>query len=139
VGLLYLALLKAKLPVAHNYLEGYLGNFSRIDVRFLLDQAAAMWSGWQQLWGSIGGAVIAVVLVIPGLAIRLRRIRVDAWYVLISFGMLVVWPFPGQMGRFLWILMPAFVLAALTTCEWISDRACSDFSARRSRWAGPAI
>ena len=122
MGLLGIVYLKAGLPGAQNYLQGYLENLSSLGWTFLLNQAGAIMAGWHQLWGSVAGAVVAVVIVVPGLIIRLVRARADAWYVVISFIMLMAWPFPEQMSRFLWVLLPAFLLAAQTSTELVGDR-----------------
>ncbi len=114
-GLLFIFYLKAGLPGAHNYLQGFYENLSNINLQFLVNQAGAIVFGWQQLWGSVPGAILAAIVVLPGMGLRLVQAKADAWYILISLVILMVWPFPDHMGRFLWVLFPMFLMAAQAT------------------------
>ncbi|MBT8061656.1 MAG: hypothetical protein KJO85_03170 [Gammaproteobacteria bacterium] len=107
LGLLVHFGLKSGLPAAHSYLEGFAENRGNINAAYLLDQLRAIWAGWSAVWGSVPFALAMGLLVLPGLALGLKRGRAEAWYVLVSILMLLAWPFPGQMGRFLWVLLPA--------------------------------
>jgi hypothetical protein len=119
LAFLFSAWLKAGLPQALSYLDGYRENASKIDVAYLLGQVKGLIAGWVFLWGSSVGGLLAAMLVVPGMFLRLLRHRIDTWYLIVSIGMLVAWPYPDHMGRFLWILMPAFLLSAGTTAGYI--------------------
>ena len=82
---------------------------------FLLRQIQALTAAWVALWGSRPGALIAILAVTPGLWIRLRENRPDAWYIPAYLAMLLAWPCPEHMSRFVWPLMPAFLIAAHST------------------------
>lgn len=107
LGLLINVGLKSGLPVAHSYVEGFAENLGNINAAYLFSQLGAMFAGWAELWGSAPAALVMAVLVLPGFVLGLKQGRCEAWYVLVSILMLLAWPFPGQMGRFLWVLMPA--------------------------------
>jgi hypothetical protein len=110
-GLLSVTFLKEGLPPAPNYLGGLSDILGTLGWEYLLQQSQALISGWRSLWGSGIGALLAAVLVIPGLFVRLKQNRPDAWFVLAYIGMLLAWPFPESMSRFLWPAMPAFLVA----------------------------
>jgi hypothetical protein len=118
LGLLFLAYLKAGLPDAHTYTQGFLENLADINGDYLAGHLVGIYAGWVSLWGGAFGAVAVLALVVPGLVMRLRDRRADAFYIVVSLAMLMAWPFPGQMGRFLWVLLPALLVSAGTTMRW---------------------
>ncbi len=110
-AVLLIPFLKAGLPPAKTYFSGLADHLHLIDASYVLAWIQGLGTAWLNLWGSWPGAILAGALVIPGLALRLARNDVDAWYVLVSLGMLFVWPFPDHLSRFLWVLLPAFLTA----------------------------
>jgi hypothetical protein len=48
-------------------------------------------------------------LALAGLALRLRDGQLDAWYVLLYLLILLVWPYPGQGLRFLYVIQPVLL------------------------------
>lgn len=112
MGLVSIPILKMGFPQSRSYQESIFQTLQSFDLDYLTQQIWAILTGWQLLWGSTVGAVLAAVFVIPGIGIRLIRNRPDAWYILIYLAMLVVWPFPEHMSRFLWPLLPAFLVSA---------------------------
>ena len=114
-GLLTIPFFKAGFPPARSYLEELTENLKNLDWEYLVQQARALLAGWQLLWGSGIGAILAAMLMLPGLGIRLTRNRPDAWYIVVYLAMLIVWPFPEHMSRFLWPLMPAFLVAGYSS------------------------
>ena len=58
-----------------------------------------------------------------GLVMRLRQNQLDAWYVLGSLALLMAWPFPGQMLRFLFPLVPLLLLHAAWAIKSVGQRA----------------
>jgi hypothetical protein len=125
LGLLVHLWLRAGLPEAHSYWQGFQENLARVDVGYLVNQLSAMADGWVRLWGSVPGALLMAAWVLPGFLLRLRGARADACYILVTGLMLVAWPFPGQMDRFLWVLIPALLVCGQTTVmhvEWMKSR-----------------
>lgn len=51
-------------------------------------------------------------LALLGLGLRLRQHQIDAWYVVWYGLILVVWPYPGQIPRFLYAIVPVMVIHA---------------------------
>ncbi|MGB0722115.1 MAG: glycosyltransferase family 39 protein [Gammaproteobacteria bacterium] len=91
-------------------------------VRLLSPQLEVLDEAWIGLWTPylLPGfglqdlvLILVVVFALVGLVQGLVRTRVHAWYVVISMGVLLVWPYPGQMTRFFLCLAPlVLVLAA---------------------------
>jgi len=114
-GLLGISFLKAGLPPATSYLDILSETLGRLGWDYLVHQVRALIAGWRSLWGSGVGALMAAAMVIPGLLVRLKMNRPDAWFVMAYVGMLIVWPFPDSMSRFLWPAMPALLVAGHTS------------------------
>ena len=100
------------LPPSEGYVDQLIENMGSLGWGFVVQQVHGLIAGWAMLWGWGTGAWLAVVIVLPGLFVRLKANRVDAWYVIMYFGMLLVWPWPGHMGRLLWPLLPCLLVAA---------------------------
>lgn len=103
------------LPPVRSYFSEFLVNLGTIGWEYMAQQVKALVAGWLSLWGSRIGALMAAMVVLPGLLIRLRKNRADAWYVVIYLGMLIAWPFPDHAARFLWPLLPALLVAGNST------------------------
>lgn len=111
-GLACIPLLKAGFPLSKTYQGSIIESLSNFNWDYFTQQLVAILVGWQQLWGSTSGAVLAAVIVIPGIVIRLSKNKSDAWYILAYLAMLILWPFPDHMSRFLWPLLPMFLISA---------------------------
>lgn len=111
-GILFIPFLKAGLPPpAVNYMDQLNQGIDNLDLGFLVQQAKGLTLGWSMVWGWGIGAWLIALVVLPGLIIRLKANRADAWYVMAYLGMLLLWPWPGHMGRFLWPLLPCLLVA----------------------------
>lgn len=121
VGVLSIRLFMAGLPPARNYLSEITEVLAGFDWKYIVQQVNALIEGWLSLWGSGIGALIAAVFVLPGLVIRLRTYQPDAWYIVVYICMLIAWPFPEHMSRFLWPLLPAFLVAGNSTATLFRD------------------
>jgi hypothetical protein len=110
-GLLTIPFFKAGFPPPRSQLEQFIESLKVLNLEYLVQQVKALLAGWQLLWGSAIGAIIAFVLMVPGLAIRLIRNRADSWYVVAYLTVLIIWPFPDHMSRFLWPVLPARLIA----------------------------
>ncbi len=77
---------------------------------------AAMWSGLVRGFDLLGlqHATAAVVLFTGvfcvGWGVRLRRCELDALYLLFYLGIILLWPFPNHMRRFLQIVLPIYLV-----------------------------
>jgi|GEM_PF-3129686 len=101
----------------HSY-QGHLWQMLGVaDVPALLArQIAALWQAWLQslsftpdtpVNGLLAGVLL--VLMLGGLARRLRQGALEAWYVLAYLGLITLWPFPDQHLRFLYPLLPVLL------------------------------
>lgn len=111
-GLIVIPFFMVGLPATSGYTDQLLENMDNLGWDFLVRQFQGLVLGWSMLWGWGVGAWLALVAVIPGFLVRLKANRADAWYVVMYLGMLLVWPWPGHMGRFVWPLLPCFLVAA---------------------------
>ena len=75
----------------------------------------AAWSGIVQSFDLVGSpyaSVACAVLLsfsVGGFALRLRKLKIDSLYVVFYLAIIIVWPYPGHMRRFLHVLMPLFL------------------------------
>jgi hypothetical protein len=80
----------------------------------LATELPALWRGFRGDFTSSGNPLpgsLAAMLACLGLAaalLRLRRLEPDAVYALGNLGVLTLWPYPDEAGRFLWVLLPLF-------------------------------
>lgn len=52
---------------------------------------------------------------------RLRAVQVDALYIAIYLGVLLLWPFPNHFARFLLVLLPLFAAYACWGAQWLAE------------------
>jgi hypothetical protein len=120
-GLAIIVYLRAGLPGIRGYSDDLVNNLSTLHWGYLVQHLRSVLRGWVQIWGSTTGTVIATVLVSAGLVVRFIRFRIDAWYAVASFCMLMVWPYPDQMSRFIAVLMPVFLMAIHTVSGLLNN------------------
>ena len=122
VGILAIPFLMVGLPPpAVNYMDQLLGNLGNLGWDFLVQQIKGLLLGWSMLWGWGAGPWLAAIAVLPGFFIRLKSNRIDAWIVVMYLGMLLVWPWPGHMGRFLWPLLPCFLVSVHSSFGFLKN------------------
>ncbi|MEJ8566132.1 hypothetical protein [Elongatibacter sediminis] len=110
-GWLTIPYLMVGLPDAPGYLDQFTELPYEPGVAFLVDQALALFRGWSDLWGSTLAGLLVLAFALPGWWLRLRKNRPDAWYVPAYVAILLAWPYPEHMNRFLWPLVPSVVVA----------------------------
>lgn len=82
--------------------------------------------------------VLTCVLGLAGLAAclyRAARGQADAAYVLVFLAILLAWPFPGQMYRLAWPVVPLLMLEAIWGAGALARRVSGEAAALRSTWA----
>jgi hypothetical protein len=104
-------------PPLVGYMDHLTRNMENLDLDFLVHQIKGLIAGWVMLWGWGIGAWLAAATVLPGIFVRLKANRADAWYVIMYLGMLLLWPWPDHMGRYLWPLLPCFLVSAHSSFE----------------------
>jgi|GEM_PF-3108384 hypothetical protein len=65
-----------------------------------------------------------------GLLTRLRAGELDALYALFYFAIVIVWPYPEHLPRFLLVIMPMYFAYAWLGCRALAERV----GAREQRW-----
>lgn len=99
--------------------KGIVANLANLGASWL----AAFLVFWTAYW-SPGVVVFAVFgLFALGGAVRHGLAgRPEGFYVLGSLGVLAVWPYPGQMPRFLYGLLPLLILLGFDSIKWMGER-----------------
>ncbi len=120
-SILIIPFLMVGLPPSGGYVDRLMENMGNLSWDFLVQQIQGLIVGWAMLWGWGTGAWLAAATVLPGLFVRLKANRADAWYVIMYLGMLLVWPWPGHMGRFLWPLIPCFLVSMHSSLELLRN------------------
>lgn len=110
-GLLMIPFLMVGLPPAKSYFTLLALEVSSYGWDFFIGQLQGIAAGWVRLWGSLPGALLVAALAAPGWFLRLRANGPEAGYVPAYLGILLIWPFPEHMDRFLWPLAPAVLVA----------------------------
>ena len=83
------------------------------------DQLRALFSAWHAafaFWPGVPTRVAATLigaLALVGLARQLLRLDLTALYVASYLGLIALWPFPAQAGRFLWPVLPLLLALAV--------------------------
>ena len=83
-----------------------------------------------------------VILIVPASVAFLRRLRageMDALYVGLYLLILVLWPYPNHMQRFLLMILPFFVAYALWGTAELERFSTSVLSARLARWSAVVV
>lgn len=97
------------------------GGFAAL-AEMVRSQLATLWVEWLGLFAvQPVGLVVVVVAVLTALAVaggvlRLRRGGLDVLYLAAYLALIVIWPFPGEMARFLVVIVPlvmAFTASAV--------------------------
>ncbi len=79
----------------------------------LLDSWTTFWIIYWRADGFSSSYYVMIVLLLlstSGLLIRLAKNKYDAWYVLFYLLILLIWPYPGQMVRLLFPIMPLLLI-----------------------------
>lgn len=105
--------------------------------------AAALLEGWQSslllYWTEPPTARLYVVqalfaLGVLGALIRLAKNHLDGWYTLFYLLILLLWPYPDHMLRFLFPLVPLLLLQGLYLAAEFGARLFRAHPKRRARW-----
>lgn len=62
------------------------------------------------------------ILAIIGLLDRAWRKKVDAWFAIGYIAMILIWPYPFELGRFVVLIYPICLLAAVEGSRWLLNR-----------------
>ena len=95
---------------------------------YLVNQCEAFFSAWQtallRYWTdtqplpfSIGA--LSFLLAAIGVLLELRKRAIHAWYTFFYCLIIVLWPYPGQMYRFLFPIVPLLLFHALIACQFL--------------------
>jgi hypothetical protein len=82
------------------------------------------------VWLILGFGVVCVVAAV----MRLRKLRLDAIYLVLYLGMLMVWPHPEEAFRYGYVVFPVLMAQG-----WILILQALPAAARRYSWAAPVL
>ncbi|MFM7783372.1 MAG: hypothetical protein ACKPE6_01780 [Gammaproteobacteria bacterium] len=97
---------------------------------YLAAQLAALVDAWNAflvlywLGDMATGRVVSLLLLlvaVVGCLCRLLQNRADGWFVAGSLALLLIWPFPGQMMRFLFPLVPLLLVQAAWVLQHLAS------------------
>lgn len=99
-----------------SYSQDLLNTYHLYDLEALRQQLgrnfSALWAGWRQYldvnaqMSSLPAAILLPLCTIPALLVRLRQFCLDAIYFVLYLGMILMWPYPDHMARFLYPIVP---------------------------------
>lgn len=126
INLLAKILSKSVLP------KSYIHEFHYLDITGQPDVLYKTWfSSWQYYW--VDDLFIPQLFVLMlgflaciGLIIRLRLLKIDAYYLLFYFAILLVWPHPGQALRFIYPVHALLTIYAFYSVYFISKNYSPD-------------
>ncbi len=120
-------------PESSGYLTDLVTKYSNDPIAILLNEiqvkAQLFWSVWlQSLYGDSLVAIPMINLMLAillglvglGLLLRLYLLKLDAYYIVIYIGIVLIWPYPAEMSRFLFVILPILLLQALFFIDYIS-------------------
>ena len=115
-------------------LPGYLGAQALALAQAWASYIALYWTDDRPVvWLSMSALL---VVALAGVMWRLLRNELDAWYVTAYLCVLVLWPYPGQMLRFLFPVMPLLMLQG----AWLlAELARNCPRAAMAGWLAPAL
>ena len=92
-------------------------------------QAVVLWRSWitsfDTFWtyrGAIPVCSALLLLAAAGLVQRLRRRRLDAFYVIFYLLIVLFWPFPAHVPRFIYVVLPILLLYAVLASQTLVER-----------------
>lgn len=83
-------------------------------------QPTRMFAAWVDNWGVFANPLTASVsgflalMSAIGCVYRLRANKIDAWFLAGYIAMILVWPYPDELGRFLIVVYPCLLLCCIT-------------------------
>jgi len=116
---------------------------------WLLEKAAsqlrAIWNGWVSCFDP-GPSVLTLivastigVICFAGLIVRLKQRHIDAIYVLIYLLVILIWPFPEEARRFMFVVTPILLLYGFQFLKFVATRLSSELIAQSLRYAYIAV
>jgi len=95
---------------SHFFTDFYSTSAFQVFLKQVVFEAGALWDGWKvninHGFGSLFviGAVACVCCL--GLGYRLYKKKFDAIYLFIYFALILVWPYPEEAARFIYVVLP---------------------------------
>jgi hypothetical protein len=91
-------------------------------------QPAQLLASFRAAWGDVPNplmpfsAAAIAFLAMTGTLIRIRQNRLDAWFLSGYVALILIWPFPHELSRFVAAVFPFLLVSALTAARFFCDR-----------------
>lgn len=113
-----------------NYMTAFLTKFDHIGydglLEFIGNQARAILQAWYVLpaptWISAPVMAVVGIAATAGIIVRMRDGNPDALFAVLYLGMLLIWPFPAEMQRFLVVIEPVLLVQAIAFFQTVAAR-----------------
>jgi len=107
----------------------YLQQFSVMEIFHNLGyQLQVIWQSWIRIFDRLLASQVVVlhsillVMVAPVFVLRLTRLQFEAVFLLVYLGIIVLWPFPNELERFMIILVPIFLFYCLLFIKQLAKK-----------------
>lgn len=86
----------------------------------LFDAAVSNWgAASDSLFLTLSTALITLLAII-GCIVRLRDNKLDAWFLPAYIGMILLWPFPFELPRFLVVIFPCVLICVISAADKVT-------------------
>lgn len=105
-----------------SYFAAFTDKFTGLDLteafkRYAAGQFEALWYGWYSNFtdSHVGMIVMAIIAVacLAGMILRLLQARLDGLYAGAYLALVLVWPFPAEIQRLLFVIVPVLLVQGL--------------------------
>lgn len=115
-----------------SYSQDLLNTYRLYDLEVLLQQLvrnfSALWAGWRQYLdvntqpSSLPAAILLPLCAVPALLLRLKQFRLDAIYFVLYLSMILMWPYPDHIARFLYPVVPLGICYVLLSIGLLREK-----------------
>jgi hypothetical protein len=115
-----------------SYLEAFQAHYRGDPVAKLITQVKvesnALWHGWISNFEPAALSFLIMLFFIVcllGMAIRLYQKRLDSFYLLFYFSLILVWPYPAEAKRMMYVILPILLGQGILLLNHLSRLAVS--------------
>ncbi|MHB8743641.1 MAG: hypothetical protein ACYC9L_11005 [Sulfuricaulis sp.] len=107
----------------NSFVEKYKPDSATIFLQSLANEGRVLWYAWtSNIAGSntakpLTGFLGALCLIGMGHRVYLRKL--DGFYAAAYLAMILIWPYPAEAKRFLFVVMPVLLVQAILLLEWL--------------------
>lgn len=89
-------------------------------------QPTRLFAAWVDNWGAFANPLTLAISAFLGVmsaigcVVRMRSNKIDAWFLAGYIAMILVWPYPDELGRFLIVAYPCLLLCSLSAATTLA-------------------